>query len=83
MFAPYRTWFGGVTRHPVKMGELAGREEPLTAASVRLAGRGCIVMSQVSPARWQLNREVRRELLVFVYIHVFVHSYTECESVLW
>lgn len=52
-----RTWFAGATRHPVRTGEVAGRGEPLIAASVRLAGLDFIVTSQVSPVRWQPNRE--------------------------
>ncbi len=64
MFPPFRTWFLGATRHPVRTGELAGRAEPSTNASVRPAGRDFIVTSQASPVRWQPNREVRWELPV-------------------
>lgn len=62
MTATFRTWFAGATRHPVRTGEVAGRGEPLIAASVRLAGLDFIVTSQVSPVRWQPNREVKWEL---------------------
>lgn len=64
MFTPFRTWFVGATRHPVRTGELAGRAEPPTNAIVRLAGRDFIVTSQASPVRWQPNREVKWELPV-------------------
>lgn len=77
MFAPFRTWFVGATRHRVRTGERAGREEPPTAASVRPAGRDFIVTSRVSPARWQPNREVRWELpglkIICVSLCVCVH----------
>lgn len=84
MFAPFRIWFVGATHRPVRTGELAGKGEPPTAASVRLAGRDFIVTSQVSPARWQPNREVRWELPGFKYPpRVPVCHSVECESVCW
>lgn len=74
VFAPFRTWLVGATRHPVRTGDLAGRGEPPTAASVRLAGRDFIVMSQVSPVRWQPNREVSWKIPGFGRRCSFVYS---------
>lgn len=56
----FRTWCVGVTRHPAKMGEPAGRRAPPTAASVKPVGQAFIAMFQVFPVRWRPNREVRR-----------------------
>lgn len=56
----FRTWFTGVTRLPVKMEGLAGRQVPPTAASVRPVGRAFTAMSQVFPVRSQPNKEVRK-----------------------
>lgn len=52
-----RTWFTGVSPHPVKMEVLVGTVAPPTVASVKRAGVDCIVMSLVFHVKWLLNKE--------------------------